>query len=78
MRKLIESIPDVTAVLALEPEELASKILFLIGPGAGRFHPNSIGGIWSSNIGLLPPDEWQQQEKEVNLALTEAFAWLEA
>jgi uncharacterized protein (TIGR02391 family) len=79
MRKLIESIPDVTAVLALEPEELASKILVLIGPGAGRFHPgNSIGGIWSSNIGLLPPDEWQQQEKEVNLALTEAFAWLEA
>jgi hypothetical protein len=76
MRQLIQAIPDVTAFLALEPEELASKILFLIGRGAGHFHPgNSTGEIWSSNIGLGPPVEWQQQEKEVNLALTEAFAW---
>jgi uncharacterized protein (TIGR02391 family) len=79
MRQIIEAIPDVNAFLALEPEELASKVLFLIGPTAGMFHPGNIKGeMWSQNIGLLPPTEWQKRENEVNLALAEAFAWLEA
>jgi hypothetical protein len=57
MHQIIEAIPDVNAFLALEPEELASKILLLvIGRTAGMFHPGNIkGGIWSHSISALPP-----------------------
>lgn len=79
MRQIIEAIPDVNAFLALEPEELASKVLFLLGPGAGHFHPGNLKGeIWSRSISVMPPVEWQQRQQEVNLPLAEAFAWLEA
>lgn len=79
MRQIIEAIPEVNAFLALEPEELAAKILFLMGPTAGMFHPGNMKGeIWGGGIGPLPPAEWQRKENEVNLALAEAFAWLEA
>lgn len=79
MRQIIEAIPDVNAFLALEPEELASKVLFLIGPTAAMFHPGNMRGeIWSQHIQPPPPAEWQQRQNEVNLALAEAFAWLEA
>jgi uncharacterized protein (TIGR02391 family) len=80
MHQIIEAIPDVNAFLALEPEELASKILLLvIGQTAAMFHPGNIkGGIWSHSISALPPPEWQKRKAEVDLALAEAFAWLEA
>jgi hypothetical protein len=43
MRDLIKTIPDVNALLALEPEELGAKLIFLIARRErdGRFHPNS-------------------------------------
>ena len=69
MHQIIEAIPDVNAFLALEPEELASKILLLvIGRTAGMFHPGNIkGGIWSHSISALPPPEWQKRRVEVDL-----------
>jgi hypothetical protein len=72
MREIIQAIPDVTAFLALEAEELASKILFLVRrrPDAGMFHPGNLKGeIWSRNISLLPPAACQQRQDDVNLAL---------
>ena len=57
MHQIIEAIPDVNAFLALEPEELASKILLLvIGQTAAMFHPGNIkGGIWSHSISAFRP-----------------------
>src|ERR1700722_2845296 len=80
MRRQVVWIPHVTVFLALGTEELASKILFLIGqrPDLRTFHFASLKGeIWSQNIDPLPPIEWQQRKDDVNLALVEAFSWLE-
>lgn len=53
--------------------------LLVIGQTAAMFHPGNIkGGIWSHSISALPPPEWQKRKAEVDLALAEAFAWLEA
>ena len=41
MRDLATAIPDVAVLLALEPEELGAKLLFLVKAqcGPGMFHP---------------------------------------
>jgi uncharacterized protein (TIGR02391 family) len=70
-------------LLALEPEELAAKLLFLIRrrPDLGeRYHPNNLDSeLWASvhsfrHILSYP----REREAEINLAVAEAFAWLEA
>lgn len=76
MRELLTAIPDVDVLLALEPEELAAKVLFLLrGRHERQFH---FGNLrleleMASHIGY--PTE---RLTEVDLALAEAFAWLEA
>ena len=44
MRDLATAIPDVAVLLALEPEELGAKLLFLVKAqqGAGMFHPGQM------------------------------------
>jgi uncharacterized protein (TIGR02391 family) len=80
MRALFEAIPDVEVLLALEPEELGAKLLFLVRGqyGAGMFHPGNLqlelwSGIQASQV-TYP----RQHQRAVGLALTEAWAWLEA
>lgn len=79
MRQLIQTIPDPDLLLALEPEELAAKMLFLFRQrDEPMFHLGNLQGeLWgfsSSGQASYP----QQRRKEIGLALTEAWAWLEA
>lgn len=77
MIELLTAIPDVDVLLALEPEELAAKMLFLL-----RRRPETSFNLGNLRLALgmaagqsgYPP----HRLGEVDLALAEAFAWLEA
>lgn len=78
MIELVTAIPDPDMLLALEPEELGAKMLFLI---RGRFDAAKF------NIGTLRTELWNSdtplqylygRKDEIDLALAEALAWLEA
>lgn len=61
MIELIRAIPDPDALLALEPEELGAKLLFLVRQrdGAKMFHPDSYAnelngqGRWAGGLPAL-------------------------
>lgn len=78
MHELPVVIPDVEVLLALEPEELAAKMLFLLRRRtASHFHPGvveELNGSWGQGQRLYP----QNRIDEAKLALREAWAWLEA
>jgi len=78
MRELFNAIPDVDVLVRLEPEELGSKLLFCLKNQPGMF---TCGGLISSIEGLnsFGGDIGYPRERlgEVEVALTEAFAWLE-
>jgi uncharacterized protein (TIGR02391 family) len=84
MFDLPKTIPDVEVLLAMQPEELASRLLFLIQKriridGAG-WMPH-LGNIDTEPFarrsdGVAPYDHARRDE--VHLALAEAWAWLEA
>jgi hypothetical protein len=80
MFQLLQAIPDPDVLLALEPEELAAKLLFLIRnrPDLGaRFHAGNLADeIWNQN--LDQPSYPREREADISLAMAEAFAWLEA
>ena len=45
MNQLFKLIPDADVLLALEPEELGAKLLFLLRKhpdGGGQFHPGNL------------------------------------
>ena len=78
MRELMTVIPGVEVLLALEPEELGAKLLFLARSRQDHmFHPEATAvELWS-----LVPEAQQYprpRQSEVRLALREAWAWLEA
>ena len=52
MRALLTAIPDVAVLLALEPEELSAKLLFLVRDGGSpSFHPDQMAEeLWSPAI----------------------------
>jgi uncharacterized protein (TIGR02391 family) len=82
MYQLLNVIPDVDAFLALEPEELAAKILFLIRRTSnpdklhiGNLTSEATNTSWTPDGSVSP---YRGREKEVGLALSEAFAWLVA
>ena len=82
MYQLLTAIPDVNVLLALEPEELAAKILFLLRKTSnpdkiniGNLTSEATNTSWTPSGGRSP---YQGREKEVGLALSEAFAWLVA
>jgi uncharacterized protein (TIGR02391 family) len=78
MHELPNAIPDVKMLLALTPEELGAKILFLLRKRdkAVMFHPGNLQNeLWSGHYQPRYPREY---EEEVGLALAEAWAWLHA
>jgi uncharacterized protein (TIGR02391 family) len=77
MRELQTVIPDVEVLLALEPEELGAKLLFLARARQEHmFHPEATAGeLWSRPEA---PEYPLQRQSEIRLALREAWAWLEA
>lgn len=80
MWQLPKVIPDPDVLLALEPEELAAKMLFLLRPAYGerRFHPGNLKDeVWGQSTPTRPKYD-QAGETEIYLALAEAWAWLEA
>src|SRR4051794_27524307 len=63
-------------LLALTPEELGLKMLFLLKGKRGTFH---IGNMQKDLWGQSNPNAPQyprQQAREINLAVAEAWAWL--
>ena len=83
MHELTQVIPDANVLLALEPEELGAKLLFLLrrrNIPNGMFMPSNLTAeIWPN----IPPPGQQhpyssRQRSEICQALTEAWAWLEA
>jgi len=83
MQELVRDIPDVALLMALEPEELGAKILFLLRKRSqATFHFGNLEGeLWpasppSYNTGV--PQYPRERRGEVSLALAEAWAWLEA
>jgi uncharacterized protein (TIGR02391 family) len=80
MIQLATAFPDPQVLLALEPEELAAKMLFLIR-GRSDVAQFNIGNLRSElwNQSLAVPSSYAQHLKpEIDLALAEALAWLEA
>lgn len=82
MYELPQRIPDVTTVLALEPEELAAEILFLIkARRAGDQNHLSHGGNFQSepfgNRGDGRPTYPDASRDEFYRAFAEAWSWLE-
>lgn len=79
MRELIVRIPDVDAFLALAPEELAAKMLFLLRErNQSDFHRDSLENELQGSIGTSAPSYPPARSIEVHLAFAEAWAWLEA
>lgn len=83
MFELTQAIPDVDILLALEPEELGAKLLFLLRKRkfpADIFHRSNLEAeLWPSST--LPDHQTpypRDREAAVSLALSEAWAWLEA
>lgn len=80
MYELRNIIPDPDVVLALEPEELGATILFLLRVRGDSFHPHNCmieilnGGDSSRGISDYP----REKRLKINVAISEAFAWLGA
>ncbi len=73
MYALIRAIPDAEVVLAMEPEELASKILFLLRGESSNFSPHNLESeVYSSQEPMYPFD----RQDAVGHAVREAFMWL--
>jgi uncharacterized protein (TIGR02391 family) len=76
--QLFQTMPDPEVLLALEPEELAAKMIFLIRQreGTSMFNVGSLRNeLWTKNLGqpLYPVN----RKTEIDLAIAEALAWLE-
>jgi len=79
VRDLVLAIPDRSVLLALEPEELGAKLLFLVRQrdGGNMFHPGNLilelSPQHQSDTGGYPGGAGL----DVQLAVMEAWAWLE-
>jgi uncharacterized protein (TIGR02391 family) len=89
MYELFQAVPDAQVLLAMEPEELGAKVLFLLRKRSERsqqpFHfSNLIDELWRqsylerSGISGRRTSYPQDKQSEINLALAEAWAWLVA
>jgi uncharacterized protein (TIGR02391 family) len=75
-----QAIPSIEVFLALEPEELGAKLLFLVRSrfGANMFYSESFETeIWEAEI-RREPTYPRQHRPLIMLALLEAWSWLEA
>ncbi|MGN3966940.1 TIGR02391 family protein [Burkholderia gladioli] len=79
MIELPTAIPDVDVLLELETEELAGKMLLLLRARAQRmFHIGTLRSeLWSQAL-VGRPQYPHSRREEVDLAIAEALAWLEA
>ncbi|MBD1548218.1 TIGR02391 family protein [Roseibium aggregatum] len=80
MWQLPKTVPDPEVLISLEPEELASIMLFLLREAKGRekFHPYNLAGeVWGNGTAAHPKYD-RAFEEDINLAISEAWAWLEA
>ncbi len=80
MYELPKTIDDPDVLLALTPEELGAKVLFILrSRGDKNFHPNNeLGGMLQSDVSRGIDGYPREKQVELELALLEAFAWLEA
>src|SRR5436305_1312464 len=79
MQELPTVIPDVQMLLALSPEELAAKMLFLLRKRREEmFHPGNLQGeLWQlPHAPNQTPQYPRQYEKAISVAIEEAWAWL--
>jgi uncharacterized protein (TIGR02391 family) len=85
MYELQTAIPDPQMLLALEPEELGAKMLFLLRKRQEQrsqtydYHlANLLGELWSrqSMPGQVSP--YSGMRNEISLAISEAWSWLNA
>lgn len=77
MRELVTAIPDADILLALEPEELAGKLLFIIRANGGKAHPGGFEGDLFADRHGTPPYPREKRD-QIMLALSEAWSWLES
>ena len=81
VRELARAIPSVETLLALEPEELGARLLFLLRDRVqtAHFHPGNLTSELYLYQGPQPVDGYpRQQQREVEVALAEAWSWLKA
>jgi uncharacterized protein (TIGR02391 family) len=78
MRELSQAIPDYRLMLELEPEELAGKLLFLIRRRGGQFKTVDLNRELWAEPHLEPVSYPRNKQEEIELALIEAWSWLEA
>ena len=86
MHELSQIVPDAQVLLAMEPEQLGAKILFLLRKRNGRsqqqfLFSNLIGELWPQNYPLVPGQQQpypREQQGEIGLAVAEASEWLVA
>jgi hypothetical protein len=83
MYELPQVIPDVEVLLALEPEELGAKLLFLLRRRkfqTGTFLSSTLNDeLWPQTT--IPNQQTgypRERRDAIDLALIEAWAWLEA
>lgn len=82
MIALVQAVPNPDVLLAMEPEELGAKLLFLLRRDANQASfilSNIILHLWPYNLlpGQEPPYPGDRKD-EINLALSEAWSWLVA
>ena len=81
MIDLVRAIPDVDVLLALQPEEVGDKLLFLLRSRCDReksskFNP---GNLDNELFHRLENDSGYplNRERDVRVAIVEAWSWLE-
>lgn len=73
MYALHNKIPDPAVVSAMQPEELAGKILLLLKSATGNISPHNLENeIYTPSGNAYPPETWDA----VGTAVREALAWL--
>ncbi|KAK48586.1 hypothetical protein BG58_30645 [Caballeronia jiangsuensis] len=76
MQELLKAIPEVDVLLELEPEELAAKVIFLL---RSRSEATFNFGNLRLELGMARHEQYPREHlHDVDQALAEAFAWLEA
>ena len=82
MSTVVQAIPDVNVLLALAPEELGAKLLFLAKArqkfDGDMFYPSNFETeIWEADT-RGQPSYPRNRQAAIALAFSEAWAWLEA
>jgi uncharacterized protein (TIGR02391 family) len=79
MRELALQFPDPEILLSLEPEELASRMLFLLRDRPPQHSGYVLSNLFNDFDGLGQPELYEARYiRQVKVAIAEAWAWLEA